>query len=655
MGHLLQRCSLLLFFSAAAQLAIAQQVTLDTVAVLPSDRYPVSMVFTPDNSGKFFFTEKGNSTTNTGRVRIYDGGILPAAFLTLPVTASGEQGLLGITLHPHYPDSPFVYVFYTRSGDRYNMVVKYRDSSNVGVDPDTIVIIPRINSATNHNGGNIHFGPDGKLYVTVGENASSSNSQDSSAGNLCGKILRLNPDGSIPDHNPWPGKAFWSIGHRNSFDFTFDELTGKLYSSENGPSCNDEINIVPRGANMGWPNDGNCTYSGNPLYKRPLYYFPSSLPALTGIVVYRSTAFPRLRGKILFAGNSNPSLWTLTLTADGDTIVAGSLNTLFTYSTGFADIEVGPDGNIYLTNGPYSSNRILRLRPVAPVFNSSALLNATQDIQYSYTPTFSGTPPGLSIVSGPEGMIIDSTTWTVRWMPTNAQALQHTQFVTLRAQNGAGITDQAYIITVTNVNDPPAAFTLLSPPNDTTLNFIGNDPTVTFVWQASTDPDADTLHYILEMDSVNTFNSPALRDTQAGNLTSLTTVLPRASSQYYWRVKASDGLASVTSSVFRHVLVSFVTPVPEAEEKPVERILEQNFPNPFNPITSIKYTIPKSGHVRLAVFNLLGQEVSLMFEGAQAAGTYETEFNSATLPSGIYFYRIQAPDFVETKKMVIAK
>lgn len=640
-------CVLILSLPLAAH---AQQYVVDTLAANPNIAFPVSIAFSPDNSGKFFFTEKNN-----GRVRIYDQGALrPTPFTTVAVVGSGEQGLLGVTFHPDYPDSPFVYIFYTRLSDAWNIVVRYRDSSNIGVQPLTLLVNPH--TASNHNGGNIHFGPDRKLYVTLGDNASSGNSQDSSATNLHGKILRLNSDGSIPADNPWPGKPFWSIGHRNSFDFTFDTQTGKMYCSENGPSCDDEVNRVPRRANMGWPIEGNCTYSNNPAYVRPLYYFPNSpLPALTGIAVYRALAFPRLRGKILFTGNSSPNVWTLALSADGDTIIANSFNTFFTYSTGFADIEVGPDGSLYIANGPYSANRILRLRPVAPSFTSQAPTTATQGELYTYTPTFTGTPPGLRAVLSPEGMYIDSTTWTVRWIPTNQQALQHQHDILIRAENGAGFTDQQYTVMVANVNDPPGPFGLVSPPNDTTLNFIGSDPAVHFVWQVSVDPDLDTVRYTLETDTTNTFNSPALRDTLVGTATSKTLTFPRHSASYYWRVIASDGQMTITSSEYRRVIVTFTTPVKEGKRPEGEYGLEQNFPNPFNPATNIVYAIPKSGYVRLAVYNLLGQEVALIFEGVQNAGAHELEFKNSELPSGIYFYRIMADDFVETKKLTILR
>ena len=107
--------------------------------------------------------------------------------------------------------------------------------------------------ASNHNGGRILFGPDKKLYVVIGDNADPANSQDRS-GNLRGKILRVNPDGSIPATNPF-GTRIWAYGIRNSIGFAFDPRNGRLWESENGPSCNDEVNRIVKGGNHGWgPN-----------------------------------------------------------------------------------------------------------------------------------------------------------------------------------------------------------------------------------------------------------------------------------------------------------------------------------------------------------------------------------------------------------------
>jgi glucose/arabinose dehydrogenase len=647
----------ILIFPLLLQLAPAQQFQVDTLASAPQIAFPVSIAFPPRSTGMFFFTEKNN-----GRVRIIhdDASLEPVPFVTLGVTSGGEQGLLGIDVHPSYPDSPFVYLFFTRSnaggGTRDNMVVRFRDSLGRGIRPDTILVILRNNAATSHNGGNIHFGPDGKLYVTVGDYATSENSQDSAAMNLQGKILRLNPDGSVPPDNPFPGSPFWSIGHRNSFDFTFDALTGTMYCTENGRGCNDEVHRVPPRGNLGWPVDGNCTYGGGEASVRPLFVYPTiPLPALTGIVVYRGRGFPRLYGNLLFTGASTPALWSLTLTASGDTVVPGSYATLFTAATGFADVAVGPDGAIYLANGPYTANRILRLRPMTPAFSGVPPVAAVQDSLYVYTPSFTGTPPGVSVLAGPDGMVVDSTTWTVRWTPTNAQALAGSQAVTLRAENGGGFADQSFAIAVANVNDPPLPVDLQEPAGDTTVSFTGTDPHIVFAWGNAVDPDRDSLVYTVQVDTALTFDTPALMNFAAGSATVLFATLPRRSRSYYWRVRVSDGEFSALSAGARGVIVSFVTGVRKPETVEEHEALEQNFPNPFNPATSIKYTIPHGGLVRLTVFNLLGQEVALVFEGEQGAGTYDVGFEKANLPTGIYFYRIQAPGFVETKKMTITK
>jgi hypothetical protein len=129
---------------------------------------------------------------------------------------------------------------------------------------------------------------------------------------------------------------------------------------------------------------------------------------------------------------------------------------------------------------------------------------------------------------------------------------------------------------------------------------------------------------------------------------------------YYWRVWATDGQATTVSEPdVSMITVDALLPVFVAEEldedPETESILEQNFPNPFNPTTSIQYTVPREGRVRLSVYNLLGQEVAVLFDGTQSEGIYSVEFEKADLPSGIYFYRIHGPGFFETKKMVIAK
>jgi glucose/arabinose dehydrogenase len=626
MHRLIQRGPLsLVLILLGAGLAAAQPYRVDTLARAPYSQYPVSVAFSRGGAERFFFTEKAS-----GRVRYYDRGLRPEPFATFPVEDEGEQGLLGIAVHPRYPVEPYVYVFVTRQIDRANVVVRLRDSSGIGVDPTLLAIIPRRDERSANVGGRIVFGPDGKLYVAVGDYGLPDNARDlSSRRNYAGKILRLNPDGSTPPDTPFPDRPFWSVGHRDPTGMTFNDAGRVLYCTEGGTTGQNRVYAVLPGANVEWP-PGDRNRGDLPAPARPLLVFPEGpQPALTSIVLYDAAAFPRMRGKFLIGGHANSTMWTGSLSAGKDSMV---LEPFFRTNAGFADIEIAPDGSIVFTNGPYISSRILRLVPVVPAF--------------------------LVLKEGPRGMAVDSLTWTVRWTPGQVQAIAGEQKVTLRAENGAGFAEQRFAIQVTNVNDPPTLFALKRAGQQDTLIVTGGDVQYTFRWERPTDPDGDSVMFSVQIDTAAAFNSPFMMDS-LGRADTLRVLLPRRSGVYFWRVWASDGKVRVLSvPPVASLAVDYVTPgapLRVERDRQREEPLQQNFPNPFNPATSITYTVPDAGRVRLAVYNLLGQEVALLVDAVQPAGTYTTQFENANLPSGIYFYRLQAPGIFETRKMVISK
>jgi glucose/arabinose dehydrogenase len=628
----------------------SQQFRVDTLARSPQMQFPTSIAFVPRGDGAFFFGEK-----NSGRVRVFQGWLRPEPFVTVPVDDEGEQGLLGIAIHPQYPDSPYVYVYYVRAVDRASVLERYEDQKGVGAAPLPMLFIPRRDEATGNNGGKMAFGSDGKLYVAVGDHGlRPSNAQDTLGGrNLRGKILRLNPDGSIPSDNVLPLRYFWALGLRDPGGMAFDPSTQGLYVTEGGTQHQNEIISVPRGANLGWPAR-RSSLPGDHAPSKILYGFGrGEQPALTGVAMYRGDAFPRLRGSLLFAGNATPTLWAGRLNPQSDSL---EIEPLYRSNTGFADVQVGPDGLIYLAVGPYLGSRILRLSPIPPAFLGDPPEHATQGVEYTYTPAWSGTVPDIEALTAPAGMMLDTVSGTLRWTPTNAQALEEFHSVVLRAKNGAGWTDRRFTIAVLNVNDPPLPFPLTAPAHGSELRFLGEDPVVTFSWAHAVDPDGDSLRYLLELDTVSTFDSPARIEVKTGNVDSARVKLPVVSRAYLWRVSVSDGLLSTLNAPGPARLNVVVSRFLVREKAPhVEPVLEQNFPNPFNPSTSIKYSLPHGGHVRLTVFNLLGQEVARLQDGPQAEGTYDVEFTKTNLPSGIYFYRLIGPGFAETKKMVITR
>ncbi|HSB46722.1 MAG TPA: PQQ-dependent sugar dehydrogenase [Candidatus Bilamarchaeum sp.] len=222
---------------------------------------PWAMDFLPD--GSMIFTER------PGRIRIIEGGaLLPEPAATLKVATTGESGLLGIAVDPDYGANHFIYVYYTYFADPENKTMRNRVSrfrlDNNKASGESILIdgIPGgLGDQGFHNGGRIKFGPDGKLYITTGDGGVTGNAQSLSS--LGGKILRINKDGSVPEDNPFPGSAVYSLGHRNPQGLAWHPGTGKLFATEHGPVGNDELNQIIPGKNYLWP-DKQCTDEADP-------------------------------------------------------------------------------------------------------------------------------------------------------------------------------------------------------------------------------------------------------------------------------------------------------------------------------------------------------------------------------------------------------
>ncbi|HYY08570.1 MAG TPA: PQQ-dependent sugar dehydrogenase, partial [Actinomycetota bacterium] len=214
---------------------------------------PVGFTFTP--AGRLVYLER-----NTGWLRFRDlgTGADQRIFRITNVNFDGERGALGVAVDPRWPDRRFVYVYVTRNTSKglRNQILRIKVENGKKVGLRTLLSVSA-GPASNHNGGRIAFGPDGKLYVVIGDNAVPSNAQDRSA-NLHGKILRINPDGSVPSGNPF-GTRIWAYGIRNSIGFTWDRGTGRLWETENGPECNDEVNLIRKGRNYGWGPNQDCS------------------------------------------------------------------------------------------------------------------------------------------------------------------------------------------------------------------------------------------------------------------------------------------------------------------------------------------------------------------------------------------------------------
>jgi glucose/arabinose dehydrogenase len=290
----MSRASMIIFRSAALILAAAagfagpgRAATVPTgftdSLVVSGLTNPTAMALAPD--GRLFVTEKG------GRLRVIkDNALLSAPFLTVTVNQEGERGLLGVTFDPGFGSNGFVYVYYTATSPAiHNRVSRFTANGDVAVPGSEVVIfeLNNLSGATNHNGGAIHFGPDGKLYIAAGENANPSNAQ--SFGNLLGKILRINKDGSIPGDNPFltvtsgQNRAIWSLGLRNPYTFTFEPGTGRMFINDVGQDSWEEIDDGIAGSNYGWPTTEGPT--SNSAFRSPLLWYNHVAGATGGCAI----------------------------------------------------------------------------------------------------------------------------------------------------------------------------------------------------------------------------------------------------------------------------------------------------------------------------------------------------------------------------------
>ena len=304
---------------------------------------PTAMAIAPD--GRVFICQQG------GQLRVVkDGALLATPFVTLTVNSSGERGLLGVAFDPAFETNRFVYVYYTATAPTiHNRVSRFTAAGDVAAAGSELVLMDlETLGATNHNGGAIHFGIDGKLYVAVGENAVGSNSQ--TLANRLGKMLRINADGTIPDDNPFfdeaagANRSIWALGLRNPFTFSVQPASGRIFINDVGQSAWEEIDDGRAGANYGWPaTEGPTT---DPRFVTPFYAYDrrgTGECAITGGAFYNPSAaqFPsEFIGKYFFTDLCGG--WIRRLNPE-DRTVAG-------FAAGIqspVDLKVSDDGSLY--------------------------------------------------------------------------------------------------------------------------------------------------------------------------------------------------------------------------------------------------------------------------------------------------------------------
>ncbi|HEV8638837.1 MAG TPA: PQQ-dependent sugar dehydrogenase [Chloroflexota bacterium] len=331
--------------------------TVKVEVVLRGLETPWAIAFAPD--GRWFITER------PGRIRVVENGRLqPEPWMTFDVweQADSEAGLLGIALDPTFAENHFVYLAYTypAGGRLQNRLVRLREDPSTRRGVQDRVLFDGVLGNQNHDGGRVKFGPDGKLYWTMGESFIPNLAQDQASPS--GKILRLNPDGSIPADNPFPGSPVYSMGHRNPQGLAWQPSTGRLYATEHGPSgqqgcCHDELNYIEPGKNYGWPTiRGDQTRAG--LETPILESGASTTWAPSGATFVTRGPWA---GSLLFTGLRGQALYRVAVDQQ-DPRKAQLVETLLARQYGrLRDAVEGPDGALYVL----TSNRDGRGAPAA--------------------------------------------------------------------------------------------------------------------------------------------------------------------------------------------------------------------------------------------------------------------------------------------------
>jgi glucose/arabinose dehydrogenase len=593
-----------------------------------------------------------------GNLRVVkDGALLPPPFVSIPVNSSGERGLLGVAFDPNFASNQFVYIYYTtQSAPIHNRISRFTANGDVAAaESETVLLdLNNLSSATNHNGGALHFGPDGKLYVAVGENANPANAQ--SLNNLLGKMLRINTDplNLIPADNPFSGqttgnnRAIWALGLRNPFTFNFQPGTGRMFINDVGQSSWEEVNDGTAGSNYGWPScEGPCN-PANPNFRDPIHFYANnaSTCAITGGVFYNPVTqqFPaQYVGKYFFADYC--AGWIRYI--DPTNPAAAS-----SFATGLSspvDLQVSASGSLYyLQRG--GGGQLWRI-----------------DFTASQAPVITQHPPNQTVSAGQMATFTVAASGSMplsyQWRKNSvnisgANSPSYTTPPAMLAENGAifdcvvsntfgTATSNGATLTVVP-NQPPTA-TIIAPAVGTfysggeTINYAGNgnDPE-----QGVLPPSAFTWEVVFHHDTHTHPFIPPFSGVSSGSFTIPTAGETATNVWYRIHLTVTDA-GGLTHSVFRDISPRISTITLSSNPAGFQLMLDgQTVTTPFS-VQSVVGTERVLGAVSTQMLGGVNYNFASWSDGGATTHTISTPVTNSTYTAtyiqGLQYYPLPFP------------
>jgi glucose/arabinose dehydrogenase len=657
---------------------VTAQTTIQVAFPNLTFNQPVDIQHAGDNSDRLFVVSQ------SGTISVFqnDPNVTSAkVFLNITdiVVSGGERGLLGLAFHPDYENNGYFYVNYTGGSPLKTFVSRFQVSTNPdsAIKSSELVLISFTQPYTNHNGGQVSFGPDGYLYIATGDGGSGgdpqSNGQNKSV--LLGKILRIDVNGtsgsnnySIPADNPFANnlsgwrEEIFAYGLRNPWRFSFDPVTNWNWCADVGQNVWEEINIIQNGKNYGWkimegahcysPSTG-CDTSGLTF---PIFEYAHNSAggySVTGGFVYRGPNVPQLYGKYIYADYVSQKIWGLTY--DG---VNQAVNELLINSAGIGISSFGVDQYNELYICALSNGKIYKFTPTAQIISPTALrivsnLASSVTLQWiDNSNNESGFVIERKIVGQNEYTSIDSTLANINEYEDTSVSTETNYIYRIRAYNSTSFSGYSNEVTV---------FTLV-PVEMGSLNLKQNENKVFLNWTTFSETNNkgfEVFRMIQNDETHNKFGIFSLIGFVQGKGTTTSKndykFIDNLDQQFlsgkvFYKLKQIDYNGNY---VFTDAAVLDFMSSPQSFE------LFQNFPNPFNPVTKIKFAVPsdleKGSVISLKVYDVLGNEVAALVNEIKPTGIHTVEFDGSKLTSGIYFYKLQSGDFKISKKLLLLK